>query len=83
MKVADHIGHRVRWDGAPLSAERLAALANEALLDGCERPHDFTPYLPPGASTSAKPKWKCSRCGGVVRGTIRWWYDRGLKDGAP
>jgi len=62
--------------------------ANMALLETCQR-HDFSividrrtkqPIENPAPSQRFGAKFKCTRCGGIVDGSARIWYDRGLND---
>ena len=51
--------------------------ANAKTLDECGGPHDFQSQDP------GKPlaKYRCTKCGGVVDGTDKLWYERGLEHG--
>ena len=75
-------GPPLRWDGATLSAQRQAELENEARLDSCPAPHEFRP-LEPLAAPAAGPhrvRWRCVRCGCVVKGSFKRAYERGVAD---
>lgn len=52
---------------------------NHRKLDSCIRPHDFSIDLNPEKKIGKR--WQCAKCGGVVDGINRSWYDDGLKDG--
>jgi hypothetical protein len=61
--------------------------ANYARLDGCELPHDFTVAIDrvtkqrlPEGNVKCFADWECRKCGGVVDGIARRWYQRGLAD---
>jgi hypothetical protein len=48
---------------------------NVSVLETCSK-HDFSiPETPPNSMLS---RFKCSRCGGTVRGTEKRWYEFGL-----
>jgi hypothetical protein len=57
--------------------------ANSKTLEECAGPHDFSICLDRRSELPVeKPvfgcKWKCAKCGGIVEGTVKLWYDRGL-----
>lgn len=63
--------------------------ANTDRMETCQR-HDFSIVLDrhtkqtienPTPAQRFGAKFKCSRCGGIVDGLARIWYDKGLKDG--
>ncbi len=62
--------------------------ANQALLEACPR-HDFS--IPINRRTGEPMekhdrifcKWKCAKCGGIVEGDHKRWYERGLNHAAP
>ena len=49
--------------------------ANHKLLDNCERPHDFEPI-----EGRPMPRFRCSKCGGVVTSPMATYYKQGLRD---
>jgi hypothetical protein len=53
--------------------------ANHALLDGCERPHQFEERSRPGSPDGHK--YRCERCGGEIDSIAASWYIQGLEDG--
>lgn len=64
--------------------------SNSALLASCTKPHDFSlvterrsPYKVienPDTGQLFSGKRKCSKCGGIVDNTAKYWYDLGVKD---
>ena len=63
--------------------------ANSATLEKCDL-HDFSivldrstkePIQNPTPQQKFGARFKCTRCGGVVDGITRIWYDRGLAHG--
>ncbi len=63
---------------------------NSALLKTCAR-HDFSivldrrtkqPIENPTPAQRFGARFKCNRCGGIVDGIARIWYERGLSDAA-
>lgn len=49
---------------------------NENALKTCKR-HAFVRDVTPDRTFSKK--WQCSRCGGEVNSTQKWWYELGLE----
>lgn len=67
-----------------LSPEEIRGLwsdvrANQARLDACEGPHSFD--RPEDPARVLGGRWRCSRCGGMVDGVAKGWYERGLEHG--
>jgi hypothetical protein len=53
--------------------------ANLATLEACPGPHEFQ-EIKDGKAFG--PKWRCSKCGGVVDHQAAAWYTRGLAHAA-
>ena len=64
-----------------LNSENIKAIyeevkENSKALEQCSTPHDFVK-----CDNSALPKWKCTKCGGTVNNSARYWYIQGLEHG--
>jgi hypothetical protein len=49
--------------------------ANQAMLDGCEGPHEFERV---DDAPKLFGRWRCSKCGGEIDNLARTWYARGF-----
>lgn len=65
--------------------------ANQAVLDSCNHPHDFSvcldrytkqPIENPSPAQHFGAKWGCSKCKGVVDNSAKHWYNLALKHAA-
>ena len=65
--------------------------ANQARLEGCAGPHDFSvcldrrskqPVAEPTPQQRFGAYWRCVKCNGSVDGQAKRWYELGLKHAA-
>lgn len=50
---------------------------NLKMLDECPGPHEFVLH----EQSTARKHYKCDKCGGIVDGVVRHWYNQGLMHG--
>jgi hypothetical protein len=91
MKTIQEFGESVGIPSRDTDSILAQVRANQAALDKCEGPHDFSvcldrrtkqPIANPTPQQMFGAKWACSKCSGYVDGIDRLWYNRGLKDGS-
>ena len=88
-KTIQQVGEMVGIPAKQTDEILVQIRANQAKLDACDNPHDFTVCLnrytkqPIPAPTPAHmfgAMWACSKCGGYVDSINKEWYNRGLAD---
>lgn len=47
---------------------------NSKRLEQCVVPHNFAQH-----DAAILPKWKCTKCGGIVSNSDYYWYTKGLE----
>jgi len=88
MKLNEKLSELTGVKPVEIDAILAEIKANTARMENCSR-HDFSitldrrtkqPIENPTPAQRFGAKFKCTRCGGIVDGLARIWYDKGLKD---
>lgn len=74
IDVAEQLGIK----RAETDAILLAIRENNKVLESCPKPHDLS-IAHEMKGTNLVTKFKCSKCGGIVRDSDRHWYVKALE----